>query len=372
MNKFIHILLIIIAASLFSSPAYCQIKIVDSTSGQPLPATTVFISNGNIGVISDMYGNLSSEALNKLFTNTNGKGQVSIQHIEYENKNLSIRELKQLSIIKLNRVNNNLPDVVVKTKAKGYFVLQGYFRTYQAYDSIPLYFADGIAEYYIPINEKYVKQRVLAYRVFGNKPLEEKVNKKGIISVRTSAHIPTLNRKTIVESLDNSYTQKKTILGYDILKNDSLAGFVNYDTTNNINTKMYLDKIAPAKEIAKHFLGITIVSKKDELSESYKTTDTAHITMKDLININSNTIYFYKLKKGNPFTELEFIDEFYTIKKDFISEEDFKKIRETMQSIDLKDGHSYENNYWEDLGKYHIPPLNDAIRSLLGDKLTLY
>jgi len=90
------------------------------------------------------------------------------------------------------------------------------------------------------------------------------------------------------------------------------------------------------------------------------------------MNMNDNGVVFYKLKKNSDFSEWEYIDEFYVIKKEFISEEDFKKIRKTMQSTDLKNGHSYDNNYWEDLDKYHIPPLNDVIRSLLGETLTLY
>jgi len=147
---------------------------------------------------------------------------------------------------------------------KGYFVLQGYFRDYQSYDSIPVYFTDGIAEYYIPVNGKSTKQRVLAYRVFGNKPLLEKLNKKGIISIQVSAQIPSLYRKNIIaekECLDNSYTRRKTRLGYNIVKSDSIVGFIHYDTTNGITTKMYLNKVAPAKEIVKHFLGITVVLK---------------------------------------------------------------------------------------------------------------
>jgi len=119
--------LIIIAVSLFSSSAYGQIKIVDSISGQPLPATTVFTSNGNLGIISDMYGNISLEALHKLFTNNDDKKQVSLQHIGYDSKNIPIKELKQLTVIKLTGLNNTLPDIAVKTDAKGLFCIARLF-----------------------------------------------------------------------------------------------------------------------------------------------------------------------------------------------------------------------------------------------------
>jgi len=333
-----------IAVWLFSSSVYSQIKIVDSISGQPLPSATIFLKGGKYVTTSNINGIIDNSIFDNL---VNENDTITIQHIGYSSKNISLAELKKSTQIKLNSAENKLSDVVVISDKKyDYLVLKGYFRTFQAYDSLPKYFADGIVEYYIPVNGGSIKLRVIAYRVFGNKPLVEKLNQKTVVRYVNPARTPLLGRNTIQQGLSNDYTLHKTNTGFDIIKSDSTVGTIRFDSKNHI-AKMYLDNVAPNKEIEREFLGFVIKTKKYELLENYQFNDSAHIGIKDLLNssLRYNSIYFHKGKKKDDVHEAELIIDFYVMSNKYITKNDYKKVKKEMQSIYLKDSHHYDSEY---------------------------
>jgi len=96
----------------FSTSCYLQetiilkAQVVDATSLDPLIAATILVPDSTIGVISDENGSF------KIVVPRSVK-ELSISYVGYEQKIISIEELKEIKVVKLNRSNSYLDEITI-------------------------------------------------------------------------------------------------------------------------------------------------------------------------------------------------------------------------------------------------------------------
>ena len=360
---------LLICVFLQTYTTFAQITIIDSQNNEAIPAVSVYTSGGKSIATSDINGKISTAIFNNLSNNTS---YVSIQHIGYQNVEISVAELKETTLIKMKRSDNVLPDVIVSSsKSNDYVVLKGFFRTYQSFDSMPKYFVDGIVNYYIPLKKgNKVYKEVLQYRVFGNKPLLQKLERKKINLFTESPRVPSMHKATAIDRLSNKNYQIETIAtGKNIILLDSIIGFARNIDSNS--TLLFIDRLAPAKEKTLKLPGMEMKMLKSQITEIYSTNNHLDVLQKkNLESSKENTLFQYKKKRSQDFYELEFINELFIIGKSFTNSTKFNKNINT--SVYIEEGYNYTSEYWKNMNKYNIPPINSNIEKELGNSLTMY
>lgn len=349
---------------------YSQVRIIDNVNGNPIAFAHIITTNGRIGTISDLNGKIDVSELLKYGVEDVEK--ITIQHVAYENLELTFGELKNTSTIKLNERSILLNEISISPDQKtDYIVLKGFFRSYQLNSNIPKYYTDGIIEYYIPVKGNSISFNVLEFRSFRNKKLIESQKNRPVSFEMKLAGVPYIESGVLLSEIKSKYTLNESGVNNDILISNSKVGYIS-ENSKNKSIQICIDKIAPKTEKIYSFLGNTSKIKNIDVTENYFSTDFKTLSKELLESRKEYRKIYFKSKNADREELIEGVHEFYTFNVTYISKKQFKKIK-TDTDTSLKESHFYLNEYWvEAIKKYNVSPLCNQIENELGKTLILY
>lgn len=360
----IHLLFSLLYLISFSTLG--QIILVDNQHKTSIAFAHVISESGNLIATSNLDGLIKLDSICKLKNHS-----FIIQHLSYENKELTYEELTAGDTIFMYGKNYILPDVLVSTSKQEVVVLKGYYRSYELDDNVPKFYSDGIVKYYIPLaNEKKIKMELIEHRSYGNNILIEKEKQRANTIVMRLAGIPRIGYNSILEALEKKYSTGNLSLNYaDIIKDTSAVGKIKWDVEDN-TIQLNLDFIAPKQSETKTLFNYTSQILNNELIEIYPNVELSELSLKDLLRRKKHRKILFKHKKDNDSVKLEGVDELYIFDRSYISKKEFKQINSS--SYAFPESTSYTNEYWKTLGQYNIPATNRNVDHLIGKTLTKY
>ena len=345
-----------------------QTHFVDINDKTSIPFVHVISDKGIIIGTSDIDGIIDFSKIKPI---TNHETQfVSFHHISFDNKVLKIENLIHTDSIMLEQRDFQIPEITVTNKSQKQvsLVLRGFFRSYQTENGIPKYYTDGIVEYYISNNQ--LKNRVIQYRSFRNKKLEEaeknRINKVSI----TAASIPYINCKPEFNELNKTYSIDIENDNRRIKKNNSTVGSVIRDKESKI-FQVNIDLIAPEKDKTQSLFNYTSKITNIDITENYSSSDFENIAKDNLISRKEYRKMYFKHKKDKDFVEIDVVHEFYVFDKQYLNRSDVKGL-DLSANFSLKKSTNYSNEYWKENQKYNILKLPEYIEKLLGTTLEKY
>ena len=323
MKKYILLFVTFLNISLVS---FSQLKVVDSISGNPIQLVSILIKNGILLGFTDDDGKFNFSGISSE-TMLNDTTQISFSHISYENYSCKLKDLYLKNILQLVPKKINLPPVEIKSKGlkHEYLVLYGYYRSYVYNEKKIFGFADGLIEYYIPLNSgAKIGKNYLANRLYTTKG-EKDIKQTGLTKagIDENPGVPFIDKKNILEQIsipfEKNVINKSETLLFD--KNKNEIGSINYDKNNNTNSvSIDLLKIDTNKNIK--FLGINVKFIIQNITETYQNVSSNN--KEDMISFRSRvkSDYFYK----NVANEDDRIQEFIVFEKRYISKKEFNEL----------------------------------------------
>ena len=348
-----------------------QIHLIDKQDNFPIPFAQLFSEGGRLVGTSNINGIVNVRSLSKFI---NDSSRIVIEHISYNNLSIPFDSLKNIDTLRLPERPMLLPEVTVgvKTKSPDILVLKGYFRSYQLEDSIPKYYTDGIVEYFISLSKKKpLRMKVLDHRSFRNEALVKKEKLRAYMVSMVSAGVPYIYSLTALQELDKSYSLKRLSEHEYAIRHDSATiGIVRISKPLNI-IRVGVDLIAPQKaKTEKLFNYISKITKID-ITANYSFQKFSRLSKENLESRKEYRRIYFKHKKEKKFTKIDVIDEFYVLKKWYLSKADLRNIK-ISTNFGLPESTSYSYDYWKSLNENHIPKLNINIERLLGTTLKPY
>ncbi len=365
-NKIIK--LYCLALSLFYiQPISSQdIYLKDCQTGRGIPFANIISSDGKLVGLSNINGNINKTKILKSLKERSNK--LIIQHLSYDNYNISVESFKDVDTLKMNKRQNLLPEVTAipeNKKVYDYIVITGYYRCYQLEDSITKYYKDGVVEFYIPKKGKNIKRIILNSRSFLNSELiEQQKTRKFMVNINGTV-IPNLDQGSILNELGKQYTTKEYQKEKLVLRTDSVVGAVRSDSSRGL-INIYVDLIAPQKEEIHNLFNYTSRITNINISENYWSGEISSFSKSDLESKKEYRKLFFKHKKDKSETAIDIISELYIVDKKYVSKEEYSKKKKVP---DQSYSSAFSNEYWNDLSKYNIPQLNEPIKLLLENKL---
>jgi hypothetical protein len=360
---------IILFLSLFYQLSYSQSKIVDSKTGEAIAFAHLIIDGGKLGATSNINGIISIAEIEKMAEASSTT--ITIQHLGYDNLEISLQDLKQSEAIRLNARNIVLSEVTVNPSSKyDYVVLKGFFRSYQINDNELKYYTDGIVEYYFPKKRKKFSVNLLEHRTFRNQKLIDQVKRRSSMIVMKAAGIPYMDGNTIIDDLDDKYTFVETQNGQDIIKSDLRVGYIRKNNTEK-NVQINIDKILPEKENVHSAFGYTSRIQHIEVTENYISDNIQNLKIYDLESRKESREILFGHKKEAVEVAIEAVHEFYVIERRYVTKKEMKGLKLSSSSR-LRESSEYTYNYWEDLTRYGITPLSSEQENELWKSLTVY
>jgi hypothetical protein len=344
-----------------------NLNLRDSLTGKPISFANIVSNDGKLVGLSDINGIINKGKLLKSLKE--GNNILTIQHLSYENYNISSIHLKSIDTLRINKRQNVLPEVIAipeKNKTYDYTVLTGYYRCYQLEDSIAKYYKDGIIEFYLPRNGKNIKRIILNNRSFHNNELiaAQKV-RKCMVNINGTV-IPYLETGTVLDELGNQYTSKEYKGERLIVKSDSVIGVTSIDSLTGL-ININIDLIAPQKEETHSLFNYTSRITNINISENYLSGDISSISKSDLESRKEYRKLFFKHKKEKAETAIDIISELYIVDKKHVTKEEYNERKKASNQTSYSS--IFTNEYWNDLTMHNIPQLNEPIKLLLDNKL---
>lgn len=349
---------------------YAQIRIVDSRNGNPIAFAHVILKDAVIGTTSNVNGEIVLKDLAK--KNIDDHEKITIQHVAYDNLELTYAELKKTNKIQLNERTILLNEVIVGSNQKiDYIVLKGFYRSYQLNNNNLKYYTDGIVAYYIPLKSNDFSFKLLEYRSFRNPKLLESKKTSSVSVEMVTAGVPYIEAGLLLSEIKSKYTVNDLGNNKEIMVANTKIGYIQ-ENLNNKSLLISIDKIAPKPEKVYKFLGNTSRIQNILISENYKSTDYNLLSKELLESRKEYRKLYFKSKKEKTEELIESIHEFYTFDVSYINKQEYKTVN-AEKHTGLRQSHSYQTEYWREISqKYKIPDLSSAIESELNKTLIMY
>ncbi|GAB1417040.1 hypothetical protein MASR2M117_24460 [Paludibacter sp.] len=353
----------------FTQNTFGQLKIIDSNN-EPIANAHIIVNDTKQGITSNLDGTIPLSELLKSYESDSSR--VTIQHIAYQNMDLTIGDLKSNTNIVMSERPILLNDISVYPSSKyDYIVIKGFFRSYQQNNSIFKYYTDGVIEYYIPKKGNQLRFKVTEYRSFRNKILVDKELKESSGVIMKLASIPHIEIGTLFDEIKSKYKLADAKFGKNIILEDYIVGTIKEDTAKNI-VHIEIDKIAPKKEKTYVLMGNISKIKNITISEIYLINTNRNIAKYHLESRKEYRKLYFLQKKSNEEELIESVHDFYATEIKYITKKEFKSVN-AEKDTSLRESHLYHSEYWSDMiEKYHIPPLNPLLEMELNKTLIMY
>lgn len=363
--KFTFILICLFAGLLCKA----QIQFIDEQNKLPIPSVNVYDGTGGLigftnknGVVRFLDNGVKKQKLPLA---------VTVQHISYETKSISLASLDGKQMYSLAPRPLVLNEVAVNTKPKEVVVLKGYFRSLETFNHQHKYFADGIVEFFIPLKKGKTKYRMVDYRVFIDSTVVKDYNAK----MGPFFQIPRfteIDSRKLADRLNDLVKENDRSNRIRLLKKGNEVGYLTTDADRS-NVQLYLDKVLPDTVVNEKLFSLEAKTFHEVTIENYNATELNSITPFNLTALYQNIVASLKRKKEYGHIPCEMLNEFYIMESRYITEEEYKSNQKgLMKSIYTTPQKSNcKTRFWEKLEDYHIPVINDGLAKQLGEDLQL-
>jgi hypothetical protein len=349
---------------LLSFPVLSQKIVIDSLSNKTISFAEMYSEKGEILGITDYNGEISLEQLTKI--NKLNVKQINIRHNNYQNRNISLKELfssNNISLIpfQMDKINKLDEVIVLSHNKKKYIKLTAYFRNIQFNNNQPQYYMDGIVEYYISTKNGKVKINVLQNRSLKDPDIIQ-IDEKGLIRLNFNiAGVPSFGNFIDYQKLEKEYT---------------INDLNNFGTVNKDNLE--IGKIRTEDE--KTFLDMEIYSKKnpkvmsllgtESILENYTVNaiyrkNKSINKLKDLLYFKEYREYNIKQKRDIVYTHINCINEVYIIDKEFTDVE----AKSDNNFYSFINESNYEDDFWKKANNNYITPIPETVIQFIEKKV---
>lgn len=352
-----------------SMPVVGQIFFVDSTDHTPISGVNIYTRYGDLIGFSNKDGQF--DLLDGIQVKDEDLLGLAAQHISYQTKNINIPSLKTKFTVLLNPRSTKLQEVIISPKNADVIVLKGYFRSLETFNKKNKYFIEGLMEYYIPSNGQKSRFRLLDYRVFCDSVIVRDYDDK-MGSFFLVSHIVEIPFKHILKnSKIYSIEKKQPNLSY-IMKNEKQAGTISYNKDGE-SMQIFIDQVLPDTILKDKIFRLEINTKQKVQVENYSSLEIEKANLYHLLNIYQHEVATIKLKAEFGHLPYEILSEFYILDRNFMSSDNFKKMKKQLSSNSYKSPNKskYSNEFWKNLDQYDIPPINNGLLNQLYQNLKL-
>lgn len=341
---------------------YSQNTVKDSLSQEKIPFVEIYSDNGDLIGVTDKDG-IISEDLNKeiILSNSN---LLTFVHSTFKNKIVTVDSFKKNSVVILNPIAIKLNEIVVNSKPNNYkyLKLKGYFRSVQSMKDVPLYFMDGIAEYYIPRNSSKVIMKIIFSRSLENR--ESDTFDPEYFPIK--AGVPLLENFLNYEILSNEYVLKNSEKDIKLIfgKNDGIE--MGTLSKFNENSAFQVELISPNKPKKINFLGIEVQYNNRIVNAVYDRNDFSKIGFDNLIHFKETMLFNYKIKKSMTLTKVDLTYEFFLLDKEFVND---KESKGSDSFYKFKRESYYQDKFWEYINNAFFQPLPESLKKYIEENL---
>lgn len=347
---------ILLGFYIVSGSLFCQKTLVDSLFKNPIQHVEIYTDKGEIIGYTDEQGNIKETSYQRM--KENGVHSLFFYKVGYEEKKISVSNMMSKDTIYMTKINTpiDLEEVVLvgnRTIPK-YIKIITYFRSIQFNNSQPQFFMDGIAEYYINVQNNKVKAKLVQNRSYRDKSIK-KIDEKGLIRLNFNiVGFPNVDAYINEEELKKEYEVSEVEDGFKLIVNEKLIG--KYDKKQNILEMQIYSEENP--KIMKGFGSKSILN--DYYINAYYNNDS-------IVSLNSfkeTRSYKIKPKKDKGYTRIDTTHELYVISKQGVNE---RKKAKSNSYYEFSFESNYIDNYWKAINDKNIPPLPVTVEKFLDN-----
>ncbi|WP_313532968.1 hypothetical protein [Sphingobacterium athyrii] len=326
----------------------------------------IYTEDGTLLGVADTKGEIALDSLRK-----NANSVLILQHISYNNYQETIGSLRKEKLVKLIPRSIKIDEIAIADKSKyDYLILKGYFRNTTFFNKRARYFYDGIIAYYIPLKDKKGKvyHRVLDYRIF-----EDSLTTRNFKEVMGNfwswnPHVMRMKAQSVVNDLPSKFVLVQDKERKLIRTGNLNTGYIQKTTRGDV--QVYFDIIPPNSQKEVSFFKLKGQQYTGVTMENYTETNLDKPEPSKLVSKVMMNVGAIKRGRKSEFVPFDFLSEFYTQERKFITKEEFKSVKKELTSgiwLDLKS--RYANKFWLDNPKFGIPQLNPFIEKKFGKEL---
>ncbi|APD06029.1 hypothetical protein UJ101_00482 [Flavobacteriaceae bacterium UJ101] len=336
-----------------------SIQVTDQ-EGNALNTTYFYNTEGKIVAVSDAEGKVQDS----IIFNLNIEAFLFIHHDSFTEKMMTVEEIKENPIIKLENDVYSIDEVIVtndkKTQDDAYAVLKAYATTFLVKDGTPINFLDGIVKYYIPLNYSgKIKYDVLEYRLFENPEEQDREYQKELIPEFKIKSLLEEHKKDVVEVDRYEYkfiNRKNKTYGKSL--------------TTSKTTEITVDYIKSLKDevYTLNILGHHLKIKQLYIQQIFKGTEKSYNAMERLKKFKQLWELDYHKGKNTPYNNYQYNQDLKIISREFITKKEFKLRKKNFKDVNVKESW-YEEEFWNNDNKEYSLP--SVIKNKIGTALQI-
>jgi hypothetical protein len=347
-----------------------QLAFFDNETNLPIPSVNVYDSNGNLIGFSDKDGKM--DFIPEIRSLIVYPIDILVQHVSYDPQKIRItsNEIKQ-SILLYPRENKLKEVEIVNSPTADFLCLKGYYRSLETFNLKHKYFSDGIVEFYIPLKKGKVKYRILNYRIFQDSAVADEYNKK-MWTFFTTPRMAEIFTGKLMDRLKNYELKEVSDRRTELIKKGKVVGYIS-PSLDKQSVSYYVDQVLPDSVKLEKILNIEAKTRHDVYIENYSNCEISDLSPKDLKNVYQLVTGSLKRKAEYGHIPYEVMNEFYVMDREFLSAKEYKVLESTLVKNFNKtyDKSRFSEHFWEVLGAYNIPPVNDGLAKQMGHNLKL-
>ncbi|WDF69475.1 hypothetical protein PQ465_03635 [Sphingobacterium oryzagri] len=353
---------------LCTTTAYSQVLFIDQDTKIPIRALNFYDEEGELVGYSDNNGRFATLLVDHPLK---FPLQVTSQHLSYKDKSIILNNLSDSQVFELVPTSTWIDTVKVDNSIPEVTVLLGYYRSLETFDSNTKYFSDGIVEFYVPNYGGTVKYKLLDFRVFCDSSVQKDFDAK-MGNYFKASRLPDLNGRKLTDrikqyELDTS--QPKKIV---LKKNNKEVGRVEISDDDE-TTRLYIDLVLPDTIKSQKLFRLEARAKSMVYLENYSSGDLEKLNPYFLTSLYEHTIGSIKRKAIFGHIPYENVSHFYVMERSGMNRKEYEKISKELESNIFKTQKKsqYSHKFWEDLERFSIPPINEALQRKLNTKIKL-
>ncbi|KGE15594.1 hypothetical protein [Sphingobacterium deserti] len=364
-NYLIFLLFLILG----KTPAFAQVLFIDQNTKNPITALNLYNKDGELIGFTDNQGKYTSTLERQsapAFPLT-----INTQHLSYESKSIVLQNLSEPQTIEIVPRSVAMDAVEVDSKPADVIILTGYYRSLETFDSNTKYFSDGIVEFYLPRNGKKVRYKLLDYRIFRDSIVQKDFDTK-MGSYFKVARLPNLSGHKLIDRLKRFDINKSNPNKLIIEKDNKETGQILISEKDQ-TSRFHVDFVLPDTAKSQKIFSLEAKTKSEVYLENYASSNFNELSPYYLTSLYEHAIGSIKRKTEFGHIPYEDVIQFYVMERSGISAREYKsrssKLESNLYKTEKKSQYSYK--FWEDLERYAIPEINNALKSKLGTTMQL-